>query len=665
MRSLFGVLTAVVVVAASPRPAAAQAMPPVDDAIDVQNFNYSIGPKTFFSVDNASIAEKGQLALDAMVTYLVDPLVIYNTTNNGTSIGTTRDSVVRNVTQMQLGGAYGLTSKLQLGANLPFIFSLQGDGLDPATGQHSTNGVQVTGLGDLLVEGKYRLWDQGAMHLAGIVGITLPTSFGTNGSQFIGDDLPTLRGRVAWQWTHERFSFGLNGGFILRKPRTVYASTIGQQLVWGAGGAFAVTDRFNIVAEAFGRTGMTSFHVDESPIEALGGLRVGITHSTAVVVGAGAGLDQAIGAPNARVFVSLGFSPDVRDTDGDGIENARDKCPLVPEDRDGYQDEDGCPDDDNDGDRRPDAEDKCPNIAEDIDGFEDDDGCPDLDNDKDGIPDLVDKCPNDPEDGKGPLPKDGCPADKHDSDGDGISDAVDQCPTVEEDLDGFEDGDGCPELDNDGDGIPDAQDKCPLYPEDKDGFQDEDGCPDLDNDHDGIPDAQDKCPNEPETINGVKDTDGCPDTGGFEAVKLDGDRLEITRSPTMDGRALSASGTIIVQEMALVMLGHGEVTKWLIALSMPNQKEAQLLGDAVKAKLAQRGLTNVEVLAVTGPAKFGGVVQARANADAPPIYPEALRAKERPEKASKTPPKPPVVSPPAAPPAAKKNDDPVDIDMGN
>jgi hypothetical protein len=427
-----------------------------------------------------------------------------------------------------------------------------------------------------------------------------------------------------------------------------------------------VTDRFNIVAESYGRTGMTSFAVDESPAEAIGGLRIGVARSVAVVVGGGAGLDRAIGAPNARFFLSVGFAPDVRDTDGDGIENARDKCPLVPEDRDGFEDEDGCPDDDNDGDRRPDSEDKCPNAAEDIDGFEDDDGCPDLDNDKDGIPDLEDKCPNDPEDGKQPYPKDGCPADKHDSDGDGIPDSADKCPLQEEDQDGFEDGDGCPELDNDGDGIPDAADKCPLCPEDKDGFEDDDGCPELDNDHDGIPDAKDKCPDQPETVNGIADDDGCPDTGGFEAVKLDGDRLDVSRMPALDRGALSPAGTIIVGEMGLVMAAHPEVTKWLIALALPNQKDAQKLGDAIKARLAQRGITNADVLAASGAAKIGAIVQERAEADAVPACPASLEAKPRPEKSLKTTVKPQTM-PAAAKPDGKtepKNDEPVDIDMG-
>src|SRR5262249_12088765 len=147
--------------------------------------------------------------------------------------------------------------------------------------------------------------------------------------------------------------------------------------------------------------------------------------------------------------------------------------------------------------------------------------------------------------------------DKRDSDGDGIPDSADACPKDEEDTDGFEDGDGCPELDNDHDGVPDANDKCPLCPEDKDGFQDDDGCPDLDNDHDGIPDAKDKCPLEPETVNGVQDDDGCPDTGGFAAVTLDGDRLTVAKMP-------ANARDPIVDQMALVMAGHTEVTKWLL-----------------------------------------------------------------------------------------------------
>jgi outer membrane protein OmpA-like peptidoglycan-associated protein len=134
-------------------------------------------------------------------------------------------------------------------------------------------------------------------------------------------------------------------------------------------------------------------------------------------------------------------------------------------------------DDDPDRDGIRGLADKCPNDPEDKDGFEDADGCPDLDNDKDGIADASDKCPMDPEDKDGFQDDDGCP--DNDNDNDGIADASDKCPTDPEDKDGFEDEDGCPDTDNDKDGIADAKDKCPNEPETVNSFEDEDGCPDT------------------------------------------------------------------------------------------------------------------------------------------------------------------------------------------
>ncbi|MEO7955859.1 MAG: hypothetical protein ABIW76_04140, partial [Fibrobacteria bacterium] len=98
-----------------------------------------------------------------------------------------------------------------------------------------------------------------------------------------------------------------------------------------------------------------------------------------------------------------------RDGDLDGIPDGQDKCPTLPEDRDGFLDGDGCPDPDNDADGIVDGGDNCPYAVEDIDGFEDRDGCPELDNDHDGMVDTSDKCPNDPEDRDGFLDEDGCP----------------------------------------------------------------------------------------------------------------------------------------------------------------------------------------------------------------------------------------------------------------
>jgi outer membrane protein OmpA-like peptidoglycan-associated protein len=65
------------------------------------------------------------------------------------------------------------------------------------------------------------------------------------------------------------------------------------------------------------------------------------------------------------------------DRDGDGIPDDQDACPDRPEDFDGFEDSDGCPDIDNDLDRVLDIADKCPNVPETYNGYEDEDGCPD------------------------------------------------------------------------------------------------------------------------------------------------------------------------------------------------------------------------------------------------------------------------------------------------
>ena len=207
------------------------------------------------------------------------------------------------------------------------------------------------------------------------------------------------------------------------------------------------------------------------------------------------------------------------DRDGDGIPDVDDKCPDIP----GLPEYQGCPPpkpSDRDGDGILDDVDKCPDDPEDKDGFEDEDGCPDFDNDQDGVPDIEDKCPNVP----GPPDNQGCPV--QDRDHDGIPDNVDQCPDEPEDKDGFEDENGCPDLDNDQDGIPDTSDKCPNDPEDKDGFQDEDGCPDPDNDGDGILDVEDKCPNEPGPPDSPQGK-GCPRKYSLVKINRDKKRIEI------------------------------------------------------------------------------------------------------------------------------------------
>jgi len=114
---------------------------------------------------------------------------------------------------------------------------------------------------------------------------------------------------------------------------------------------------------------------------------------------------------------------DIRDSDGDGLNDSADRCPQVA----GVDYLSGCPD--SDGDRIGDSNDECPETAGDytLNGCPDDDG--------DDIINKQDECPKQ----AGIADLNGCP-EAVDSDGDGINDADDRCP----DRAGIDKNDGCP-----------------------------------------------------------------------------------------------------------------------------------------------------------------------------------------------------------------------------
>ncbi len=176
------------------------------------------------------------------------------------------------------------------------------------------------------------------------------------------------------------------------------------------------------------------------------------------------------------VFVIGNVKDKPVDTDGDGITDLEDKCPLVP----GSIELMGCPDADGDG--IADADDACPDQP----GTAKLNGCPDADGD--GITDADDACPAE----AGPAATGGCP----DRDKDGVADGDDQCP----DAAGPANLMGCPDRDNDG--IADIKDKCPDIP----GDAANDGCP-ADRDQDGVADVDDRCPDQA----GPASNKGCPE----------------------------------------------------------------------------------------------------------------------------------------------------------
>ncbi len=119
----------------------------------------------------------------------------------------------------------------------------------------------------------------------------------------------------------------------------------------GLGFAFALSDTVGLGVEAHGAFSLSQNAVkgSASPAEALMALKViGDEGRPVYTIGVGRAITRGIGAPDLRAFVGIavGRKKGLREADTDIISSVlvADECPVQPETRNGYLDEDGCPD---------------------------------------------------------------------------------------------------------------------------------------------------------------------------------------------------------------------------------------------------------------------------------------------------------------------------------
>ncbi|MCB9730002.1 MAG: OmpA family protein [Deltaproteobacteria bacterium] len=410
------------------------------DGFSIDLFQIQPGDDRVLSVKGSEVAPAWSPYGGFWIHYADDPLrLLYD-------IGGVRGEqrlVERRLTA-QVGAGIGLFGFAEFQLGLPIVLKSKGDAVRFPE-------IDGPAAGDLDLGLRFRLLERRGADKQGFglaAGLTVGVPVGSTDT-LAGENGATIRPRVDLSLGLGPVLLALNLGVSVRTSSHSFQNLeLDHDLTWGFGARWRATEAFALAAEVFGRTRLTDpFGEDsESPMELVGGPQVRVARGLTIEAGAGTGLVPGYGSPDWRVYGGVQWAEPVTgpaDTDGDGFPDPEDGCPLQPEDFDGFEDRDGCPDPDNDQDGILDLTDRCPMDPEDIDQFEDADGCPDPDNDQDGILDVDDRCPMEPED-----------------------------------VDQFEDADGCPDPDNDQDGILDVDDKCPVEPETDNGYQDQDGCPD-------------------------------------------------------------------------------------------------------------------------------------------------------------------------------------------
>jgi len=557
------------------------------------------------------------LSYDAALwgNYALNPLVLYRRDADGslTRVG----SLIGHRFDASAVGSLSLFGWVKLGVEMPVVL-YQGRGAPISPSDATLGALNAAGIGDLQLRAKVRLLraEDHFVDLALMPTLTLPTGF--PGRSYMGESSVTLSPELAISRAIGGARLAGNLGYRIR-PTTSFASlSVGQEIYYRAGVGFRFDEVVALPLELDvtinGATAaLAPFQsLNQNPLELLGGVAYDVWGPLQIFGGAGAGLAAGYATPDLRVFAGIRFAPRFHDRDGDGLGDSEDKCPAEPEDKDGFEDSDGCPDLDNDADGVPDTQDRCPIVV----GVPEEQGCPVGDRDGDGVVDKDDVCPEQ----AGPAVLKGCP----DKDGDGVADREDKCP----DEPGIPENDGCPRPDRDQDGIPDSADACPdeagppalngCPDQDGDGITDKEdlcpgqagpamfkGCPDTDKD--GIPDNLDKCVNEPETINGIDDEDGCPDRGRAQ-VTVTSEKIEISDKVYFDTdkATIKPRSFKLLDQVALILKAHAEIELVRIeghtdsqASDEYNLKLSQDRADAVKAYLVQKGV-GVERLEAIG-----------------------------------------------------------------
>jgi OmpA-OmpF porin, OOP family len=431
--------TFVSLAALSPRLASAQTFP----SIDARTWRPSTDPGGGLVLEPTTTPGAWNWNVGALFNYSYRPV------STNFFLPTLRP--VESLFGLDLVAGLGLGRRLSVGLDLPTALYQTGTSRLPDN-VSSSGSVPSSAIGDLALNLKASFIDDssGGFGLAGLATVTLPTG---NTESFMGEGSATVGARLIAEYTlivaTVQASLGYTvriddrtwpgpfavpgGGSSVGGLDTVGSYTYGDTIPWSV--AITLKPEIFKIDQGHRQRWELGFHgwVPAGPVAPFVGtgasqlspaiasladrIEIGHYRDSYVLLGVEAGMTDAVGSPVFRGILGFGWAPRNHDMDNDGVPDDVDQCPELPEDKDGFEDSDGCPEIDNDDDGILDKDDACPNVAGVPSSDPKKNGCPQPDRDADGVPDESDACP----DAKGmendDPKKNGCPLARDHGDG--------------------------------------------------------------------------------------------------------------------------------------------------------------------------------------------------------------------------------------------------------
>ncbi len=310
--------------AQDPTPVAPEPANPASPAANGQLFRPSIDSVHTLWTDDSHRSPFGQVHVRALLHYANRPVVFVEPDGDVTPY-------VKDVLQLSTQASFS-AGPVRLGLDVPVF--LRSGGIEGGE----------TGLGDVGLEGRVSVLDGGrkALGVAVIGRTTFPT---TTVAASVGS-----RG-LTWELTgvlDKRFGpvlVAVNAGTRGVPEARLDNFEWADHFVGRFGVGWGITDHAGVSLDVGANVPYAGLISASTPAEAIVGGYGRLAGNLVLRGGVGSGLTTGYGAPRYRLVSGLSWEPERRpDADSDGIEDRDDDCVHVPEDLDGYQDLDGCPD---------------------------------------------------------------------------------------------------------------------------------------------------------------------------------------------------------------------------------------------------------------------------------------------------------------------------------